>query len=466
MLSRDCRRPDRWDYRLRSAKVGGVSRPWRRVLFLATLAFLAAVAAPPAQPLLTTLQPGGGAITCAAGAGVGTGTAQSARAPVGGPIDHPGPGAGVPGGGRLRSRRPHQATSPAEAAAVVELAIQRYVGANHTRCTELLGEREGNDLSRPTVRRILTKAGIGSPSSRRSPQHRFRRPRMPQAEMLVRLDGSHHAWLGDRGPQFALLLAVDDATGAVDSAVFHTGEDTRDCFMFLESWIQWWGMPLGLYSDRHAVFRHNARQLETAAEATRFTREATRFTRGLQELGIRQVCARWSPGPKRKRIVSDVRDHHISRLQQRHLAALEPVRIDEAAVNTAAGKDVVSEATITWGRTPTPAQLARWKAIQRARRKWLSLRAISRELGISRVTVRKYACAEQPPTKKLSAVEWDKLKALRKSTTVANWPKGRCRCPFNTTESLDNNTSRPVVRPGERFSRATFFKSGVLNHVR
>ena len=136
-----------------------------------------------------------------------------------------------------RGRRPHNATSPAEEAAVeaavVELAIQRYEGANHTHFTELFSEREGIDLSRPTVRRILTKAGIGSPRSQRSPQHRFRRQRMPQAGMLVRLDGSHHAWLEDRGPKFALLLAVDDATGAVDNAVFRTGEDTRGYFMLL-----------------------------------------------------------------------------------------------------------------------------------------------------------------------------------------------------------------------------------------
>ena len=79
-----------------------------------------------------------------------------------------------------RGRRPHNATSLAEVAAVVELATQRYEGANHAHFTELLSEREGIDLSRPTVRRILTKAGIGSPRSRRSPQHRFRRQRMPQ----------------------------------------------------------------------------------------------------------------------------------------------------------------------------------------------------------------------------------------------------------------------------------------------
>ena len=47
----------------------------------------------------------------------------------------------------------------------------------------------------------------------------------------MQLDGSHHAWLEDRGPKFALLLAVDDATGTVVNAVFRTGEDTRGYFM-------------------------------------------------------------------------------------------------------------------------------------------------------------------------------------------------------------------------------------------
>ena len=170
-----------------------------------------------------------------------------------------------------RGRCPHNAIPVAQAAGVMEMATQRYEGANHTHFTELLREREGIDLSRPTVRRILTGVGIGSPRSRRSPQHRFRRQRMPQAGMLVQLDGSHHAWLEDRGPKFALLLAVDDATGVVVNAVFRTGEDTRGYFMLLEDLIEDWGIPLALYSDRHAVFKHNARKPEMAAEATQFT---------------------------------------------------------------------------------------------------------------------------------------------------------------------------------------------------
>ena len=66
-----------------------------------------------------------------------------------------------------RDRRPHNAVPEAAVAAVVKLANNTYAGANHTHFTELLRDREGIDLSRPTVRRILAKAGMGSPRSRR-----------------------------------------------------------------------------------------------------------------------------------------------------------------------------------------------------------------------------------------------------------------------------------------------------------
>ena len=51
-------------------------------------------------------------------------------------------------------------------------------------------------------------------------------------------------------------------------------------------------------------------------------------------------------------------------------------------------------------RKPTFLERERWKAIQKARRKGMSLRAIERELGIHRATVRKYLDAEGPPTRR------------------------------------------------------------------
>jgi lambda repressor-like predicted transcriptional regulator len=49
---------------------------------------------------------------------------------------------------------------------------------------------------------------------------------------------------------------------------------------------------------------------------------------------------------------------------------------------------------------PTPRQMARWDAIRAAKEQGLSLRAIARDLGISRNTVRKYVYRDGPPTRR------------------------------------------------------------------
>ena len=208
-----------------------------------------------------------------------------------------------------RGRRPHNAVPEDAAAAVVKLASNHYAGANHSHFTELLREREGIDLSRPTVRRILVKAGIGSPRSRRSQQHRFRRKRMPQEGMLVQIDGSPHPWLEERGPRFVILLAVDDATGTVAQAVFHTTEDTRGYLVLLEGLVRQWGIPLALYSDRHAAFKYNARQGTVLYESTQFARV-------MQELGIQQIFA-MSPQAKGRveRMASTFQDRLVTELR-------------------------------------------------------------------------------------------------------------------------------------------------------
>ena len=191
-----------------------------------------------------------------------------------------------------RGRRPRNAVSDAAAAAVVQLASTTYAGANHTHRSELLRDREGIDLSRQTVHRILARAGIPSPRKRRPPQHRVRRQRMPQAGMLVQIDGSLHRWLGEDGPQFTRLLAVDDATSAVVNAVFRPEEDTRGYFDLLQGLIERWGLPLALYGDRHGVFKFSGRPRHIQPPV-----EATHFSRAMVELGIQQIFAR-SPQAK------------------------------------------------------------------------------------------------------------------------------------------------------------------------
>ena len=105
-----------------------------------------------------------------------------------------------------RGLRATNATPETTKAEVLRLARFRYSETNHTHLSELLREREGIDIARTTLRRILAGAGVKSPCRRRPPQHRVRRQRMPREGMLIQVDGSHHRWVGT--PCLALRAAA------------------------------------------------------------------------------------------------------------------------------------------------------------------------------------------------------------------------------------------------------------------
>ncbi len=94
-------------------------------------------------------------------------------------------------------------------------------------------------------------------------------------------------------------------------------------------------------------------------------------------------------------------------LGERWTATLEPLdsraegEKDQVAVTDSAaatGTPVAASA-----RKPTFLQKERWKAIQKARRRGMSLRAMERELGIHRGTIKKYLDAEGSPTRQSRA---------------------------------------------------------------
>jgi len=220
-----------------------------------------------------------------------------------------------------RGRKPDNATPLSIRQQVVAVARERYCGVNHTHLAELLAEREGITLSRSTLRRLLTRAGLPSPRRRRSPRHRHRRQRMPQEGILLQLDGSHHRWLEDRGPWLTLFLAIDDATGTVPHAIFREREDTLGYFELMKAIINRCGIPLGVYTDRHSVF-----QVERGPNGGPVP--LTQFGRALRELGITHVRAH-SPEAKGRverangtfqdRLVSELRLSGASNITEANL---------------------------------------------------------------------------------------------------------------------------------------------------
>src|SRR5580658_5855350 len=196
-----------------------------------------------------------------------------------------------------RGRRPSNAVTEAITARVIELATTTYRGFNQQHLTEMLAEHEGIDLSRSSVRRILSAAGVPAVRRRRPPRHRSRRDRYPREGLLLQLDASRHDWLEERGPRLSLVGAIDDATGLVPWACFREQEDAHGYFLLMRHVVRRHGIPVAVYSDQHSIFRttKTAAPIEDQLEGDEA--RPTQFGRLLNELGVTLILAR-SPQAK------------------------------------------------------------------------------------------------------------------------------------------------------------------------
>ena len=189
-----------------------------------------------------------------------------------------------------RGRRSARRLPDALHSQIVALARGRYAGLNDHHLTEKLTAVEGLAVSRATVQRVLRAAGLASPRRRRPPRHRARRPRKPQAGLLLQLDGSPFAWFGPTQPPCSLLAAIDDATGTVLAGTFRAQEDAAGYLRLLHTLGRTVGLPAAVYTDAHGIFiRHDPHW--TLAEELQGHQDPTQVGRALQALGIHHIVA-------------------------------------------------------------------------------------------------------------------------------------------------------------------------------
>ena len=173
----------------------------------------------------------------------------------------------------------------------IEAALrERYPDFGATFAAEKLSQHEGLSVSKETVRRIQTLLGLHIPRERRKKRVFQQRERRPRFGELIQIDGSVHDWLEGRGPKMTLIVFIDDATGRLTSMRFAPSETTRAYRHALQAHILAHGVPLALYSDRHGIFRVNAKDANSGDGLTEFGRVTGR-------LGIEQICA-WTPQAK------------------------------------------------------------------------------------------------------------------------------------------------------------------------
>jgi hypothetical protein len=76
-----------------------------------------------------------------------------------------------------------------------------------------------------------------------------------------------HDWFEGRAR--TLIVFIDDATGRLTRLQFAPAETTKAYLQALgEAHVLAHGLPLAFYSDRHGIFRANAKEAEAATAAS------------------------------------------------------------------------------------------------------------------------------------------------------------------------------------------------------
>jgi transposase len=178
---------------------------------------------------------------------------------------------------RQRGRVSPRLLRSAAEAKIVTLLRGQYQGFGPTLAAEKLCEREQVVISRETVRRLQIKHKLWRPKRRKEKRVFQLRERRPRFGELVQIDGSPHDWFEGRGERCTLIVFIDDATGRLTALQFAPTETTKAYLLALRTHVLAHGAPLAFYSDRHGIFRVNAKDAQSGDGKTVFGRVATRL---------------------------------------------------------------------------------------------------------------------------------------------------------------------------------------------
>jgi hypothetical protein len=185
--------------------------------------------------------------------------------------------------GRVSGRR----AGVDEIAWVIEEFRTRYFDFTARHFHEAIHGRamaDGRPFSRgyTWTKSVLQLRGLVSKAPKRS-AHRKKRVRRPLPGMLVFQDGSRHAWL-PQGPELDLVVTMDDATGAMLSAILVEEEGTASSFIGLKETIAAHGLFSSLYTDRGSHYFYTPKAGEPVDKTC-----LTQVGRALKQLGIEHI---------------------------------------------------------------------------------------------------------------------------------------------------------------------------------
>jgi hypothetical protein len=205
-------------------------------------------------------------------------------------------------------------------ARVLKVYGTTYADFGPTLAAEKLSEREGIPISDETLRLWLLQAGIDHFKRRKRPHRQWRERKAHRGE-LVQMDGSHHAWFEDRGPECVLMAYIDDATGRV-YARFYAYEGTIPAMDSFKRYVKRHGLPLAVYADKHSTYKSPAEP--TVEEQLEGVEPQSQFERSLSELGVEMIHAH-SPQAKGRieRLFGTFQDRLIKEMRLAGITTME-----------------------------------------------------------------------------------------------------------------------------------------------
>ena len=204
-----------------------------------------------------------------------------------------------------------------EEARVIELVLNRYHDFGPTFALEKLQEHHQVKLSVETLRKWMIEAGLWKGKQRRKPSHHPLRERRPGCGELIQIDGSPHDWFEGRAPWCTMILFIDDATGDPLFARFFPSETTVAYMVSLRCYIEKYGIPIALYSDKGSALHINKKDLLEEGVLTQIGRIC-------KELGIELIAAN-SPQAKGRveRAYQTLQDRLVKEMRLAGVSSIE-----------------------------------------------------------------------------------------------------------------------------------------------
>ena len=200
---------------------------------------------------------------------------------------------------------------------IAALLRDKYADFGATLAAEKLLERDAIRVSIETVRRIQIELGLWRPKTRRARRVFQLRQRRPRFGELIQIDGSPHDWFEGRGPRCTLIVFIDDATGRLTALRFAPAESGAAYLAALREHVLTHGRPLALYSDRHGIFRVNAKDAVSGDGKTEFGRVVERLDIALINALTPQAKGRV------ERANQTLQDRLIKEMRLRNISSME-----------------------------------------------------------------------------------------------------------------------------------------------